>query len=89
MKFRKGQKALTVPPIGELLEAVLVLDQAEVRLSVVHMEQIVDFRKRYSDGTSWPTMVALARGASEVHMWPTPHKGGTIRLRYFPPAQEV
>lgn len=89
MKFRKGQKVLTVPPMGELLEAVLDVDGVEIRLSVVHMGQIQDCRKRYTQGTAWPTMAALALGASEVHLWPTPHKAGVLRLRYYPPVQET
>lgn len=90
MKFRKGQEKIKVPPIGELIDAVLVIGDMEVRLSVVNMEQLHEHRMRYNqDERAWPVMAALARGAPEVHIWPTPHKGGTIKLRYYPPIQEI
>lgn len=88
MKFRKNQRVIKVPPIGELLYVWLV-GEAHIQLQVVHMEKIQELRKRQSQERAWPFMAALAQGADEIHLWPTPHKGGELKIRYYPPQKEI
>lgn len=89
MKFKKGQKKIDIPPIGELLGASLQRAALDLPLQVVHMEEIQKMRKRYPKEEAWPMMAAHALGVDEVHLWPTPHKGGEVKIRFYPPVQEI
>lgn len=90
MKFRKGQKVLHVPPMGALEGANLVTDGgSQIALGVMHIDDLVKERKRNPEERAWPMYVALALGAHEVHLWPIPHKSGELKLRYYPPMEEI
>lgn len=89
MKFRKGQTILKVPPMGALEGATLQLAGMQVMIAVTHMDDLIKMRKKYPPEKAWPMYCALALGAHEVHLWPTPHKGGAIKLRYYPPMEEI
>lgn len=91
MNFRKGQKILRPKPLIASLEYAYLWDtkaNTGVALEVVHITTLLANRKRYTS-TAWPMQVALAMGENAVHLWPTPHKGGEIKLRYYPPMEEV
>ena len=52
-------------------------------LQVVHMTQIQKMRKNHTGRTSWPMFIAHALGADEVHLWPTPHKAGVVKIKFY------
>lgn len=89
MKFRKGQRVLTVPPIGSLEAVTLIADGVVAVVAVVHIDDIVKMRKGSAQEQAWPMYAALALGAHEVHIWPTPHRKGELKIRYYPPMLEV
>lgn len=89
MKFRKGQKVLQAPAMGSLESATLIAAGVEAVLAVVHMDDVVKMRKRGSQEQAWPMYIALAVGAHELHLWPTPHRLGTLKVRYYPPMEEI
>lgn len=90
MKFRKDQGVLKVPPMGALEAASLVTSEgSQILLGVMHIDDLVRERKKNPKARAWPMYVALALGAHEVHLWPVPHKAGEIKLRYYPPMEEI
>ncbi len=90
MKFRKGQKVLKVPAMGALLWAYLENPGGTPRqLEVVHIDNLVRMRKQYGSEQAWPMQCALAMGAHEVHLWPTPHRAGAIKMMYYPMPEEI
>lgn len=89
MKFRKGQKALKVPPMGDLIGAYLDFPGGGNPLQLVHMDYIQQMRKRYPKDQAPPAMIAHALGANEVHLWPTPDRGGVIKITYYPIPEEI
>lgn len=89
VKFKVGQIKLKVPPMGSLEEACL-LDGTITgrRVEVVHIDILLKNRKTFgpsAESRAYPMQVALAMGANEIHLWPTPHKSGEIILKYYPP----
>jgi len=90
MKFRKNQKLITMPPMGSLESVALVTPEGhQVILGVMHIDDLVKERKRNPEARAWPMYVALAMGAYELHLWPVPHKAGELKIRYYPPMEEI
>jgi hypothetical protein len=75
--------------MGEVLEAWLDFPDRVVELSVINMASMQAKRKQYPNEEAWPMCIAHALGAHEVHLWPTPHKAGNVRIRYYPVPQVI
>jgi len=90
MKFRKDQGVVKVPPMG-LLDSVNLIapSGAQIMLGVMHIDDLVKERKKNPKARAYPMYVALAMGAHELHLWPVPHKAGELKIRYYPPLEEV
>lgn len=76
--------------MGSLESALLRTPDGQTEhVHVSHMVDIQNKRKRYASDKGWPMICALASGANEVHLWPTPHAAGEIKLEYYPPLEEI
>lgn len=97
MKIRKGDTSVKLPPVGELC-SVLLDTGVQKALGTLHAVTLVtneEFDRYINDPATAQTVgriqyATLVTGAKpRLRFFPIPDKACTLRIRYYPPMQEI
>lgn len=84
LRVRKGAKTFSVPPAERLTAVFFRVQGKKVSIFVEDIEFIQKKRKDYQDMVGLPLYCALARGANEVHLYPSPYVSINLTIEYDP-----
>lgn len=92
MKIRKGDTSVKLPPIGQLCSVMLDTGNDE-QIGMLYPVIIVtseDFEKldKTLSGTITHASIVIGK-KSRLRFFPIPDAAYTLRIRYYPPMQEV
>lgn len=89
MKLARGKFKYALPAIGQLVSATVVLPgEPEVRVELVEasaakMAELV----RLNPGVGEDVPAFYTHDGTDINVWPTPHRGGQLVVRYYPPEE--
>lgn len=83
-RIRKGVQVFTIPPVQRLSSVYFTAKGKRFEINIEDIEFIHDKRKMYKDMVGLPLYCALARGANEVHLYPSPYVSINLTVEYEP-----
>lgn len=98
MKIKKGQRSVKLPPIGSIVTVTWAVDEdipeSTTNEYSVWMVTPQDIEQRISskDTPESPIEGMIAYACligNELIFYPRPDRNGNLRLRYFPPMEEI
>lgn len=92
MKIRKGDTSVKLPPIGRLV-SVFVDTGTKEMMGELHAVTIVSIQDpMFATEAFGDIAFAAITGYStkqRLKLYPTPDKACTLKIRYYPPMQEI
>lgn len=83
-RIRKGTAVFSIPPAQRLTSVYYTARGKRFDISIEDIEFIHDKQKTYRDIVGLPLYCALARGAHDVHLYPSPYVSLNVTVEYEP-----